>query len=221
MHTYKIISILNREYLNLAEEFNFDTNQYPLKIIDWIDYINFLYNTSYIEDESIETAKELIDEINSDSITYKHSTMHCKYILIDNKIKHFIIVPIESIHKILAETTATDSEIEEYFRICLRHEVGHILSQIEMMNEYKDAKKAIKAFNYSSRRAEEAYITYMDVLTEKFENDESMSEYDYYNTLISKYYSYKPEFLANAFAKVNTKQLIKLELVIQYGFRER
>lgn len=61
----------------------------------------------------------------------------------------------------------------------------------------------------------------MDVLTEKFENDESMSEYDYYNTLISKYYSYKPEFLANAFAKVNTKQLIKLELVIQYGFRER
>lgn len=219
MNSNKVIQILKHEYCNLAEEFNFDANKYPLRIISLIEYFNFLYENVYYD--CIETASDLMDIINIDADSYERATMFSSYLLLDDSIEYQVVVPIEKIYKVLAETIATDKEIEEYFRLCIRHEVGHILYHIETAKKYNSAKDAIIAFNYSNHRAMLAYNKYIDVINEIFEDNEDMSEYDYHHILASKYYSYKSEHMANKIAKVDTKKLIKLELNVNLGLYRR
>ena len=220
MDANRLVNILTNEYYKLDSEFGFDSSAVKLRIDTWLKNLQYMCDLVYFN--HVKTVRDLMDNIELDYQTYESSTMCSKYVMTSSQtVVQFIVVPYERIYQILAETKATDEEIEEYFKLCLRHEVGHILADTSAFNNYTTIQEAIEALNYSSYRAAIAYNKFAANLYELYEEDETISEYEFQRKLISRYYSCAPERLANRLAKVNTRRLIDLELKVRLGLTKR
>ena len=221
MKRYELENILQNEYFDLANEFGFSPVDIPLRIETWAKNLDYMYDVIY--SRIATTAEDLMEYIRADYDLYERATMHSRYILVDDKLTQFVVIPYERIDYLLArvESNATDEEIVEYLKTCLRHEVGHILHTLEVVKQCVSLKEAVDKLNYETYRAAIAYNKFVADLYEKYEDDEEISEYEFNRMLMSKYYSYKPEHVANKLANMNTRRFIELELNVRLGLFKR
>lgn len=205
MRIYQAITFLEDTFRKLQKEFSLTDDMLSLHIVTNDEFVRTLYETTY-KDWDI-TKDQLIDLLVTDLDGQRRHFMRVLNSgTSEDGIKHQLFILKEFLHLIVYSTQATDEEFCKLSELCLRHEIGHVLHTFEVFNTMGIDKGSA----YLCRLEKLHRLAFLKCI-QKLDDIDDISDDEYNYELRKNYYSHKIEAEANRIAKVNTKELLKLE----------
>ena len=210
------------EFDNLLKELKLPEDICKLHIGDSVSYFYDRYNEDY--KDNCDTINSMMQVMLND-ITYSQSIMCLKYNSRpdEDKTRFTIYAPTEGIFEMFCNIyerdpnthkntnyIPTDEEIKEYFKLMLRHEIGHVIDRKQVIEELGKTK-AIEFFDKQNETDFKKYYLYMDSI------DDIDNDLEYYSKSCHAYYDMEVERKANEATNVDVERLIELELKVRIG----
>ena len=225
---YTVSINIEYEFNKLVDdEFKISRDLCSLKCVDSIDYFYDRYQEEYVN--TCDCISSMMTEMLNCSL-YRYAVAHTSFFgEHDDKVKFTVYFPKERISELLCEIyeradierltnhsyVPTDSEIIEFFKLSVRHEIGHVIYNNSII-EKLGKEKAIKFFY---EQIDNDIAQYNKVM-EPIDIDE-VSHNEYHTTSIRAYYDMEAEKEANKAANVDVERLIELELKVRFGINEQ
>lgn len=134
----RIQDMLYEEHCNLCQEFNIDRYKYPIIIASDKDIFRIIFNQRY--KDKVESAQALVDIYTNDNNGPENGTI--MYVEVfgvldeDLSVVQAIFVPKSLLMEFVFYNYNSSKEfIIEYLKQSLRHEFGHMLSNIKIFKE--------------------------------------------------------------------------------------
>lgn len=198
----------------LKEEYKLDDNvifYMPDNLLDYVIH-QWLFRYQYLHRDTYW----IMNELQNDYIGQSFAATHYDWDEEENCLKQRIILPKPNIVELvlrsidLSKNSIDMNLLKKYVEMVLRHECGHALHHLALIEEIGDDVFFERNEQYDNKVTE--YFEYCDEL----ENDEYISEEEFYWLSNKKYYTIENEVMANKYAGIDTDELIKLEMLVKH-----
>ena len=214
---YEVEDMLTTYFEELCKKYKIDNVEF-ICFSTWIEFIEIQYKDRYRR--YCKTSEDLLNEIQGNAGLYCDTAMFSVY---DNphkndpdKIEHKIIFTEEAFYKMMfminnANFEITKEEFFEYLRLCLLHEIGHVVSLNTLFKRYG----VIEGTEMLSEKEEQEFPEFMAYVHESLDNLELLDAYVSEKGRMIKYYEMTSERMANETVNVDVDRFIDLDLKIR------
>ena len=213
-----VIGFIKVEYARLAAEYNINPDTYPIFIADRLDEAIEGYDRAKNDFDDAKEVEDFFCGYHSESnfaTTKFYAKFACSMDDTETGIDMWVIVKKAILMNMLYEYDAPVEFWKKYFRLHLRHEIGHILHHLKIFDPGDDYIN-----NPFTKMQDEYYKRLNDFFDSQdidywiYQDDATLSEY------LRFYYSLPGEIEANNEVGIDVNEIINMELELQNYKRE-